>query len=590
MILRNVIAAAIYCCIISAVPAAGAVLDDVARDFKPLSGYLVMPVGDEYLVDLDAGKGLVAGDLLAVIEKGKKVIHPVTGKVLGTLDQVKGVLQIVRVKTGYSYARTIGKAKDLKAGDLVRRYTDLPALFWDYTGRGEEVYARLKKFLPQLEWQDYGVAQAGRPDKPGALAMQEATLIFVLDGSGLSVHDGSYQALHAYPPPEAVKTTGVERFVPVPSSPSLAANAQAEAGKELVRWEHAAVTDNRQPEGARAVYPGFHTLGALPEGTLMAAFVRQGQKLLLACTDGKAIQIFTVGATLVPLAHLSPERPASLLALHWWQPKVDGPLYLAVTSSVEVNQAVTSTTPHTVSGLIFQLQKNRLVPVVDDLPYLLGSFDRDGDGVNETLLGQNFDRDTFFGQNIKELYLADGGVATRATGLTLPRNFPVQGSLLADLTGDGHEEAISVRHRVLSIADGRKVLYESPRQMGGSLSGMTFARNPGAVDELLATEPLEVSPVAADLDGDGRLELVAIAAEGSLLRAPGLGASVDKAWLVVMRYGNGAFIRGSLGDELDGPIQGLTVDGNRVLLVGTQAGSFLGKTGKSYLMSLPLKQ
>ncbi len=265
-----------------------------------------------------------------------------------------------------------------------------------------------------------------------------------------------------------------------------------------------------------------------------------------------------------------------------------GPLYLAVTSSVEVNQATTPVTPHTVAGEVFQLQDDRLTPVDGTLPYILGSFDRDGDGTNETLLGQNFDRDIFFGGRIKELHLAGGKIESESTNLDLPRSFPVQGSLLADLTGDGHPEEIFVRRRVLSIYAGSHSLYESPQQMGGSLSAMTFNRNPGAVDSLSATESFEVPPVAADLDGDGRPEVIAIAAEGSFLRAPGIGPNISKTWLSVLRYSNGSFVRGRLGDDLESPIVGLTVAGKRALLVSTQSGSILSRKGKSYLLAIPL--
>ena len=40
------------------IPTQAAVIDQVARDFKPMSGYVIMKAGSEYLIDLDAGKGI----------------------------------------------------------------------------------------------------------------------------------------------------------------------------------------------------------------------------------------------------------------------------------------------------------------------------------------------------------------------------------------------------------------------------------------------------------------------------------------------------------------------------------------------------
>ncbi|ALC14831.1 hypothetical protein DSOUD_0030 [Desulfuromonas soudanensis] len=570
MNLRRILVLATLFYLSSVVLAGAALLDEVVRDFKPLSGYLVMATGDEFLIDQDAGKGVAVGDLFVVVQEGGKIVHPVTKKVLGTLDQVKGVLQVTRVKAGYSYARPLGRTEDLKPGDVIRRYENIPALFWDYTDQGSELFTKLKTALPRLDWQDYAAAQVDRPQIPGALAKGGPTLLFVLDGSGLQVHNAEFQVIHAYPNPVL----------------SVATTVTPAAGP--LKWDGAPVGGTRGAAGYQAVYPGFETLGSLPDGTVMAAFARLGDRMLLATTDGGDFQAFTVAETLTPLARGGTARSGKLLALHWWQPVTGGPLYLAVTSSVEENQAVTTAMPHTVSGSIFQLEGDRFTPVREGLPYILGSFDQDGDGICEMLLGQNFDRDTFFGRQIKELYLVDGKVETRRPSLELPRVFPVQGSLLADLTGDGRPEAIFVRRRVLSVYNGQQRLYESPQQMGGSSSAMTFSRNPGAADQLFTTEPLEIPPVAADLDGDGKLELVAIAAEGSFLRAPGLGPNINKAWLVVLRYDNGSFVRGRLGDELDRPVQGLAVDGKRVLLVSAKSGSILTGTGNSFLLALPI--
>ena len=75
------------------IPTQAAVIDEVARDFKPISGYVIMEAGGEYLIDLDASKGVSAGDLFSVVRPGKKITHPVTGKVLGTLEEIKGILK-----------------------------------------------------------------------------------------------------------------------------------------------------------------------------------------------------------------------------------------------------------------------------------------------------------------------------------------------------------------------------------------------------------------------------------------------------------------------------------------------------------------
>jgi hypothetical protein len=129
----------------------------------------------------------------------------------------------------------------------------------------------------------------------------------------------------------------------------------------------------------------------------MADFVRDGDRLLLAVTDGTRIEVFAVGDNLVRLGGGEPPRSGHVYGLHWWKPQPDGRPLLAATVAVDENRAYSPTAGQTVIGVVFALTDERLAPTREELPYLLGSFDRDGDGIPETLLGQSFDRDIFFG-------------------------------------------------------------------------------------------------------------------------------------------------------------------------------------------------
>lgn len=77
-----------------------AVIDDITQDFEPISGYVVMSDGGEFIIDLDDTQGIAPGDIFSVISPGKKIVHPVTKKVLGTLEEVKGVLKVTPHKIG----------------------------------------------------------------------------------------------------------------------------------------------------------------------------------------------------------------------------------------------------------------------------------------------------------------------------------------------------------------------------------------------------------------------------------------------------------------------------------------------------------
>ncbi|MBW2409475.1 MAG: hypothetical protein JRF72_06715, partial [Deltaproteobacteria bacterium] len=112
----------------------GTVEDDIARDFGPIAGYVVMQEGGEFIIDLDASHGIRLGDIFAVVGPGKEIVHPVSQKVLGRLETVKGVLKVTRLAGGYSFARALDESPAISRGDAIRRYALLPAIFWDYSG------------------------------------------------------------------------------------------------------------------------------------------------------------------------------------------------------------------------------------------------------------------------------------------------------------------------------------------------------------------------------------------------------------------------------------------------------------------------
>ncbi|GAB4365051.1 MAG: hypothetical protein Kow00128_07280 [Deltaproteobacteria bacterium] len=567
MSIRHASILAVLAALLFASPGPAAVLDDLARDFSPVSGVVVQPAEGGFLIDRTAADGIDIGDLFSVVERGEKIVHPVTGKELGTLDRVKGFLQVTRVRPGYSFTRlVVGSAGEIRSGDVIRRYDHVPALFLDRTGKGKAFYDRLRASLPGLDWQFQELGNEGAPP-----AIPEKILLsFLLGPETLEVR-APHTPVRTYdlarggagPPPAATAV------VPVPAVPAARATSA-----------------RMEPAGGRAA-ADFSVLGPLPDGTRMADFVRDGGRLLLATTDGSRIEVFEVTDKPVLQAIGSPSRGGSILGLHWWRPSPGGPLLLAATLAVEENRAFNPAIGQTIAGRVFALDGRALQPVGDEIPYLLGSFDRDGDGTPETLLGQPFDRDIFFGTRVREIRLKGNDLEIGdGAPFPLPGTFPVQGARFADLTGDGHPETLFIRNRTLFVYEGTKLLYESSRQMGGSLSVMTYDINPGAADRLFTTGPFEIAPAVVDLDGDGQLEVLAPAFEGSSISLG--GPDIRKSWLATLDYREGRFVRGTLGPELETPIPGLHATDQGVFVVSTGSPSMLQPKKSSHLLFLPL--
>ncbi len=123
---------------------------DLKNDFTPLSGVIIMPIKDQYLIDLDASSGVEEGDIFTLVKEGEKVIHPVTKEILGTLEVPVGFLQITQIKSGYSYAKPLSATITPQKGDKLKRFEQVPATV-DATVP-EKLRNQLQADLPQLEW------------------------------------------------------------------------------------------------------------------------------------------------------------------------------------------------------------------------------------------------------------------------------------------------------------------------------------------------------------------------------------------------------------------------------------------------------
>jgi hypothetical protein len=551
------------------------VSEQIVQDLKPLSGYVVGQEGQSYIIDLDAADGLSVGDVVTVVEPGAALTHPVSGESLGRLEKIKGALKVMQLRAGFSLARPVGAAGDIDRGDPIRRYQNVKAAFHDYTGDGEPLYLELRRALPTLQWQDY--ASATEPGAPTASAESGMThLLFELRQEGLTVRDAESRLLKTYAWPETV--IGEEqRAAPSPIAPIAVPAPAAPVPQATPPVPELPIQERFQPQ-----FPGGERIARLPDKVKTADFIHSQGRMLVATTDGASIVVSEADERMRPVAAGRPTTPGQILSVHWWQPEQKEPPLLVANIWKEDRP----------EGAIFVLRGSQLVPIRESILSLLGTFDRDGDGQRELLLGQSFDPEPFFGARVRALDLRGSELRTRKLGFRLPRGFAVQGAAFADLTGDGRPELAFVHRNILYLhgPDGQ-LLYRSAPTMGGSLSSLTYEVDPELEFSPVNTVPFELTPVAADLNGDGVAELIVVAGERRTVSAPGADPGVKKSWLAVFEFRNGAFAMGKLGPELTVPVQGLGFDRSRLLLVTPESHSFSffrESTAASHLLALSL--
>ncbi len=530
--------------------AQASLIDSITRDFTPLDGYVIMPINDEYLIDIDSSQGAKIGDLFSIYLPGEKIIHPITGKTIGTLNETLAVLSITRIKSGYSYAKVIAGETKLSKGTPIKRFAEMTARLSSQSASAAKLYPQLTNALPSLDWQ--GLSIPGRNEtKP------PADLLFTLTDTRLEVRNSLGQMFRSYP---TDKLTG--SYVPPKTAPRVAI-VTPPAKSTDVKWQKPATVKglvNYENSGARE-----NLLGTINARTLMADFVTTPEGLLLAATDGSTIRIFRVTDRLQPVAEYN-YATRSIHAVSWWQP-TSGSTYLTVSGSAEGAPTASTSTETTPLSSILKFSAHQLTPVIDNLDYFLGTFDRDSDGARETLLGQSLDLDIFYGR-IVQLHLQGRKLRTSKLDFKLPQPFPVQSSLFADLTADGKQETATLTSGLLTIYQGKQIIYQSEKEMGGSISQLTYDTNPGQIDALFTSVPFEVAPVSGDIDNDGQLELIAISSDRPTIITPGR-PDISEIWLSVFKYRNGRIIKGQLGSRFNQPLQGIHVQQDRILLVTT---------------------
>ena len=547
----------------AAIPVAAAdqseLIRNVIQDFKAMPGYVVRAGENEFLIDLDASHGVKRGDLFTVLATGEEVVHPVTGKVLGTLREQKALLKVVRTAEGFSFAGAVRRTAPIKAGDPICRYEHLSARFEDHTKNGYGIYRQLADGLPNLKWLPYERIQESTAPAGDAGRQSEDRLDFVWTGRGLEIRWAPSETIKFYA--AADSATAVER---AQTPPGGAAKPETPLHPQFAVEPH---------------YKTAGTFAALAHPVVMADFIPAASGLLMAATDGKQLGVYQI-ADAVPSAIAEPLKArGQVLAVKWWRPDGQPDLFLAVTRWRD-HRAVAS---------LYRFRNGKLAPFEDNIPGILGSFDMDADRQPETLLKQQFDEEGFFRSKIRECRLAGDALKTMPPSMALPLEFIVLGSLFADLTGDGSLETATIRFGRLHIYSGKNLIYTSPKQIGGSLSFLTYEIDPHSKYPQTTTAAFEVTPQAVDLDGDGVSEVVASASERDLLGTVGIAPGVKNSWLAVVKHQRDHFVFGTLGEKTSDAIQGIGVNGQKVVFVTSRPGASRREQSPSRLHAYPFR-
>ncbi|WP_321394049.1 VCBS repeat-containing protein [uncultured Desulfuromusa sp.] len=285
----------------------------LTTDFEPISGTIIMPIGEEYLVDLDASVNLQVGDILTLIMAGEKVIHPITKETLGTLDLAKGYLQVTQIKSGYSYVKLLSAEVSPKKGDRVKRFEQTPTRFESSQPSGK-LAEELKIALPHLNW----LSDSDKTN-PELIFFLADNSLKIINSAGVELktypyHDGQLTAqttvaqtpdiFQLKEPPQKNKSLLNQAVSNLTGSISI--------GKKDKRLENPGIIQNQQQQNG--IWIG-QNLDGNPVGVAVADFDGDGQlETAVAMEDHLQILRMT-NNKLVPVATINFAKSVHLLSL-----------------------------------------------------------------------------------------------------------------------------------------------------------------------------------------------------------------------------------------------------------------------------------
>jgi TolB-like protein len=91
----------------------------IYNELPLVEGYVVSIDGDQVYIDLGTSKGIRKGSKCVVFREGEKIVHPVTGEILGSKVSKLGELVVVDAQQKLAAAKVVSREQDFKVSDKV---------------------------------------------------------------------------------------------------------------------------------------------------------------------------------------------------------------------------------------------------------------------------------------------------------------------------------------------------------------------------------------------------------------------------------------------------------------------------------------
>jgi hypothetical protein len=533
---------------------------------------------ERLFITLGAPDNIREGMELSVVRKGDEFKHPLTGVVLGRFEDDVGVIIISKVSETYSSGSVrLAKANvNVRPGDRVRitkgkiHVTVLPLVGNPPEGVSrEELLERLRFALEQTgrfqvtaadNVRVYLTEKGIQPDEP----LSQDVLARMAD---------DLRVTYAVAP--RIRQVGNESVLEVSLTGLTLQRTLLVSSAILVAPE--AVVRAPEPQGRPEVRPGVFKearkpppgyrldlstldLGKTMKELIALPFVITSMDLCgviaetsedIIVTDGKKVLMYQLtGEQVEFIDEYVPGVTSRLLSVQCAE------LDKSPGQEIIVNQYINNA----LDTVILTYRNGRLQALQEHIDVLLAAVDTNGDGVNETVWGAQYDLGEFFTTGRASVYAWDNGKLRRQERVEVPRVFRATGVTLADISGDGRRDLVMIDDsRYLRVYRGQQQVYKTSDRVGGGYSVAEVERETIGASRRTFSYFLEPWMAVADLNGDGRQDVIVprnIRSLGGVLPNVNLFSGGD---VVVLSSTDFGYTLTPITPQLDGVVSGVAI-------------------------------
>uniref|UniRef100_A0A7C4NTE5 Uncharacterized protein n=1 Tax=Thermodesulfobacterium geofontis TaxID=1295609 RepID=A0A7C4NTE5_9BACT len=445
--------------------------EEIKKDFTSLSALIIGIEDNKIIIDKGKVQGVRPKDIFTVYKRGKKIVHPETEKTLGFLKEIIGKIEITDVEENFAIGRVIFQKEPFPVPTPIERFTDLKILIISETQPPDEnLFLILKNtlaesavtFNPNLKLKDL---------TPQYLLSQQYDIVFVVEEDIVKIFNYNLDLIRYYGTlsykkaiiPSTVTTT---QKAYKPSTEVFSINPPTILGKmkgEVFQVEFADIDNDSNPE---MIY--FNSQGLFIvriKGPLLASYTPK---------SGKIVN-FSLG-------------PSGWIALNIFDESIG------------------------MRSEILRYTEQGLTPVITDVNLILNFVDYTARGVKDTLIGQTFDSENFFG---KEVYILkrENNQLIYATQLKVHSDYKNIGSAFVDLNGDGSPEIINyTSDGKLAVYKDSNIVWISPYPVANHFYEIKLIKGKKGQEVVKKIVYPLITPVIADINKDGKLEVLFVSA------------------------------------------------------------------------------